>query len=175
MSYSMTPGEANGLSDRDREPQALVTFALGRQRYGIDIHAVREIRIVPSITPLPGAPEHVRGVINLRGTIVPVCDLRVRFGLEDEVVTGSGQGGPSGMGTVLVIAAIGGKLTGLVVDEVCDILPVERGSISPIPETGTAKHSPFFQGLISDGEHLLIVVAPERLMAGAEVALAPAA
>lgn len=158
----MTQAMTTLLSDTGAAPSAaaetiqLVTFALGAQLYGIDIMSVREIRISNAITALPGAPSYVRGVINLRGTIVPICDLKRRFGCDTP---------GSEPGSAIVIASIAGKLVGLLVDEVCDILAYPRTRIAPVPEAGDARHNQFFMGLVSDGDQLLIVLSPERLMA----------
>ena len=120
MTQAMTTGAAAPSSDAANDVLQLAAFDLGKQRYGIDIMTVREIRISNAITSLPGAPAHVRGVINLRGTIVPVCDLKRRFGYPSE---------EPAQNAAIVIASLNGKLTGLLVDEVCDILPVQRGQV----------------------------------------------
>lgn len=160
MTQAMTTltSEASSPASAASEAMQLVTFALGSQRYGMDIMSVREIRISNAITALPGAPSYVRGVINLRGTIVPICDLKRRFGLDTE---------GSEPGAAIVIASIAGKLVGLLVDEVCDILAFPRNRIAPVPEAGDARQNHFFMGLVTDGDELLIVLAPDRLMAAA--------
>ena len=131
-----------------------MTFTLGEQQYCVDIMAVREIRASHVVTPLPGAPEFVRGVTNLRGTIVPIIDLRVRFG-QGRTETTHGQ--------VIVIVAIAGKLTGLLVDGVSDITTVHDSGIAAIPSTEGERRNPMFDGLITQGDALLIVIALERL------------
>jgi purine-binding chemotaxis protein CheW len=132
-----------------------VTFALGEQLYCVDIMAVREIRVSNAITKLPGAPDYVRGVINLRGTIVPVCDLRIRFGQGQTELARS---------HAVVIVAINNRLTGLLVDDVCDIVTVGLNEIAPVPETDVNRRNPFFQGLITQSETMLIVIALDRLI-----------
>ncbi len=144
-----------------RQPQAagvvdtrqFVTFTLGAQQYCVDIMAVREIRAANVITPLPSAPEFVRGVINLRGTIVPIIDLRTRFALGR---TELNQG-------IVVVVMIEGRPIGLLVDAVSDILTVHRSDIAAIPETDGEKRNPFFDGLIPQGDAMLIVIALDRL------------
>ena len=133
-----------------------MTFILSGQSYCIDIMAVREIRITSTVTALPGAPDYVRGVINLRGTIVPVCDLGIRFGQSKTDLESS---------HAVVIAMIDGKLTGLLVNEVCDILEVSSKEIAPVPETETGRRNPMFSGIISKGDTMLIVVALEHIVA----------
>lgn len=136
------------------EKRQFVSFALGQQLYGVDIMSVREIRVSSTVTALPGAPEFVRGVINLRGTIVPIYDLRARFGMGKTELTNS---------HAVVIIEINDRLTGLLVDEVCDILTVGDADLSPIPETDSSHRNPFFQNLITQGDQMLIVVALDRL------------
>src|SRR5262245_21592104 len=138
------------------QTRQFVTFTLGEQQYCVDIMSVREIRASNVITPLPSAPDYVRGVTNLRGVIVPIIDLRTRFGL--------GRTQPT-QNDVVVIVAIAGKLKGLLVDGVSDILTVEEGDIAAIPETDGDRRSPFFDGLITQGDTMLIVIALERLVA----------
>ena len=135
------------------ETRQFVTFTLGEQQYCVDIMSVREIRASNVITPLRSAPDYVRGVINLRGTIVPVIDLRTRFALGR---TELNQG-------IVVVVTIEGRLNGLLVDGVSDILTVRQGDIAAIPETDGEVRNPFFDGLITQGDAMLIVVALERL------------
>jgi purine-binding chemotaxis protein CheW len=137
------------------EKRQFVTFALGKQLFCVDIMSVREIRISNVITPLPGAPDFVRGVINLRGTIVPICDLRMRFGEGKTELAGSYS---------VVIVSIADRWVGLLVDEVCDILTADNSEMSPIPETDANRRNPFFHGLITQGDTMLIVVALDKLI-----------
>jgi purine-binding chemotaxis protein CheW len=131
-----------------------VTFTIAEQQYCVDIMAVREIRASNVITPLPGAPAFVRGVTNLRGTIVPIIDLGKRFGISRPESTPS---------QVVVIVAMEGKLAGLLVDTVSDILTVSDTDIAAIPATQSEKHSTFFDGLITLEETMIIVISLDRL------------
>jgi purine-binding chemotaxis protein CheW len=136
------------------ETLQFVTFALNGQSYCVDIMAVREIRMLETITPVPGAPETIRGVINLRGSIVPVCDLRLRFG----------QGAtPIQPSHPAVIVAIGGRLMGLLVDQVLDIVTVARSEVNAIPDAENGRGSPFFGGLITQENGMLIAVDLDRM------------
>lgn len=136
------------------ESQQYVTFALNGQNYCVDILSVREIRMLETITPVPGAPEIVRGVINLRGSIVPVCDLRLKFG----------QGPTSILANhPAVIVAIDGRLMALLVDQVLDIVTVARSDVNAIPDADGGRRNPFFGGLISLTDGMLIVVDLERM------------
>lgn len=137
------------------ETRQFVTFTLGSQAYCADIMSVREIRASNVVTPLPSAPEYVRGVINLRGTIVPIIDLRVRFGL-GRTETASSH--------VVMIVAVEGRLHGLLVDGVSDILTEHISNIKTIPETIGENRNPFFDGLITQGDSMLIVLSLPRLV-----------
>ena len=131
-----------------------VTFRLGEQLYCVEIMSVREIRASSVITALPNAPEYVKGVINLRGAIVPIVDLKARFALDRS---------PAAQGEIVVIVSIGGRLKGLLVDDVSDILTVGRSEIAAIPNADGEPRTHFFAGLITTGDTMLIVIALDRL------------
>jgi purine-binding chemotaxis protein CheW len=133
-----------------------VAFTIGDHHYCIDIMSVREIRNWTGVTELPNTPGYMRGVINLRGIIVPIIDLRARFG------QGLIEPTPS---HVVVVVAIGDRLHGLLVDSVSDILTVKREDIAAIPETAGQSQSPLLDGLITQGEQMLAIVALDRLLA----------
>lgn len=135
-----------------------LTFALGPEQYGLQILRVQEIRRYPPITPIPNAPAHVRGVMNLRGTVVPVVDLRTRFGLPDADVTPT---------TVVIIVAVGGKVVGLVVDAVSDVLDLAGDSIEPPPDLGSAIDTSIMTGVARSGDRLTLLLDVDRLVAGA--------
>ncbi len=139
-----------------------VAFTIGDRHYCIDIMSVREIRNWTGVTELPNTAEFMRGVINLRGIIVPIIDLRARFG------QGLIEPTPS---HVVVVVAIGDRLHGLLVDSVSDILTVKRSDIAPIPETAGQSQSPLLGGLITQGEQMLALVALDRLLAGSTEAV----
>ena len=151
----------------DADMQQFVSFTVGEQDYCIDIMAVREIRAWTGVTGLPNSPSYIRGVINLRGTIVPVIDLRMRFG------QGLTETTP---GHVVVIVAIGGTQNGLLVDGVSDIITVHGKDIAPIPEMEGEDRNPYFHGLITGQEKLLALIALEQLITQrtADLALAAA-
>jgi purine-binding chemotaxis protein CheW len=124
----------------------LIAFSIGEEVYGVEITTVREIRAWNGATPLPNTREFVRGVINLRGTIVPIFDLRARFG--------DGKTSPTKTHVVVVIS-VGEKWVGILVDAVSDILTVAREDIHPVPE-----------GSGADGELLSGIVTHESRMVG---------
>ncbi len=137
------------------DTQQFVYFTIDDQHYCVDIMAVREIRAWAGTTSLPNSAPYIRGVINLRGTILPVIDLRVRFG--------QGESQPT-VGNVIIIVAIGETLNGLLVDGVSDILTVQASDIAPIPEMEGEDRNPFFKGLVLGHEKLMAVIALDQLM-----------
>ena len=148
MSPSATESE-------DADLRQFVSFVVGEQHYCVDIMAVREIKAWTGTTALPNSPAHIRGVINLRGAIVPVIDLRKRFGQELTEPTPA---------HVIVIVAIGDIQNGLLVDGVSDIVTVNRKDIAPIPSMDGEDKNPYFQGLITGQEKLVAVIALDQLV-----------
>jgi purine-binding chemotaxis protein CheW len=140
----------------DADMRQFVSFVVGEQNYCVDIMAVREIKAWTGITALPNSPAHIRGVINLRGAIVPVIDLRKRFGQDFTDPTPS---------HVIVIVAVGDIQNGLLVDGVSDIVTVNRKDIAPIPNMEGEAKNPYFQGLITNQENLVAVIALDQLVA----------
>ena len=132
-----------------------LTVNLANEEYGIDILAVREIRGWTSVTRIPQAPGYVLGVLNLRGAIVPVLDLRLRFGLSREEYTGT---------TVTVIITVAGRLFGIVVDAVSDVLDVEQNNVRPVPDMGTAVDTEYLKGLTSIGERMVLLLDADKLL-----------
>ena len=132
----------------------LVTFTVADAHYCVDIMAVREIRAWRGATRLPRAPDDILGVINLRGAIVPVIDLKFRFG--------HGPSAPA-PGHVVVIIASGGGQIGLLADGVTGIIAVEPGKIVPVPGAGGPDPAPMFEGLIAIEGALTALIALEHL------------
>jgi purine-binding chemotaxis protein CheW len=131
-----------------------ITFTLDAQEYGVDIMMVREIKGWTATTAIPNAPPHVRGVINLRGIIVPIFDLRARFGM--------GQTNPSKM-HVVIIVMIGTRTIGLLVDAVSDIISIEPGAIRPVPDMGVQTDERFLEGLVALEDRMVTLVSLEGL------------
>ncbi len=137
-----------------------LTFTLAGEEYGIDILSVREIRAWSRVTRIPQTPDYVLGVLNLRGAIVPVVDLRLRFGLSREGYDGA---------TVTVVVAVGERLYGIVADAVADVFDAPEGKIKPVPELGAVVDTRFLKGLVGDGERMIMLLDVERLMRPDEV------
>jgi purine-binding chemotaxis protein CheW len=127
-----------GDSETAATPNQLISFAIGDDQYGVDIMAVREIKGWTAITPLPGQPEYVRGVLNLRGVIVPIVDLRCRFG------QGLTEATPL---HIVIIVQIAAKPIGLLADRVLDIVSLDAAQIKPVPKVAQAQRLNFLSGL----------------------------
>ncbi|MGZ5099933.1 MAG: chemotaxis protein CheW [Usitatibacter sp.] len=138
-----------------------LTFRLGNEDYGIDILAVQEIRAYGKPTHIPTSADFIRGVINLRGAIVPIIDLRIKFGMADALHDAS---------TVTIILNIGNRTLGIVVDSVCDVLRFKPEEILPAPEFHVNSRNRFIRNLASHDERLVILLEVEELMTSADMA-----
>ncbi|MBB3228940.1 purine-binding chemotaxis protein CheW [Luteibacter sp. Sphag1AF] len=132
-----------------------LTVNLANEEYGVDILAVREIRGWTPVTRIPQTPHYVLGVLNMRGAIVPVLDLRLRFGLTREEYTAT---------TVTVIVTVAGRNFGVVVDAVSDVVEVAPNAIRPVPDMGTAVETEYLKGLTSVGERMVLLLDVDRLL-----------
>jgi purine-binding chemotaxis protein CheW len=136
-------------------PLQQLTFALAEEEYAVDILAVREIRGWSHVTRIPQAPDYVLGVLNLRGAIVPVMDLRLRFGLVRESYDDT---------TVMIIVAIGERLFGIVVDAVSDVIDIDVAAIKPVPDMGAVVDTRYLKGLATHEERMVMLLDVEKLM-----------
>ncbi|MBC3934869.1 chemotaxis protein CheW [Undibacterium rugosum] len=139
-----------------------LAFTLGNEEYGIDILKVQEIRGYEAVTRIANAPEFLKGVINLRGIIVPVVDMRIKFNL----------GTPTyDQFTVVIILNIEGRIVGMVVDSVSDVTTLMPGQVRPAPEMGTTFSTDFLIGLGTLEDRMLILVDIDKLMSSPEMGL----
>lgn len=145
-----------------QESQQFLTFLLDDQEYGLEIFKIREIRGYAPITPIPNVPPHVRGVMNLRGTVLPVIDLRMKFNLPAVEYNKF---------TVIVIATVGDKTVGLLVDAVSDVLMVADKDIREAPDFGAAVDTRFINGVFESRERLTVALNLEELLTECELAL----
>lgn len=145
-----------------RENNEFLTFKLGSEEYGVEILKVQEIRGYDAVTAIANTPAFIKGVINLRGVIVPIVDLRIKFNL------GNVTYDPF---TVVIILNIAERVMGVVVDGVSDVLELEAGQIRPAPEFGGGLDTEYIIGLGTTGERMLILVDIERLMISSDMAL----
>lgn len=127
----------------------LVTFRLGGEEYGVDIQSVQEIIRAVDITPVPGSPGHVRGVINLRGRIIPVVDLRLRFGLDQA---------ESSDALRIIVVEIGEKRLGMLVDSVSQVTKFSSAVVEEMPEEATGVDSSYIRGVAKLDSRLIIMI-----------------
>ncbi|HWZ49575.1 MAG TPA: chemotaxis protein CheW [Herbaspirillum sp.] len=140
----------------------VLAFTLGHEEYAISILKVQEIRGYDSVTRIANAPDFIKGVVNLRGIIVPIIDMRIKFNL----------GTPTyDQFTVVIILNIGDRVVGMVVDSVSDVVTLNPGEIKPAPEMGAALNTDYLIGLGAIEERMLILVDIERLMSSAEMGM----
>lgn len=146
----------------DLATHEFLAFTLGNEEYGIDILKVQEIRGYEAVTRIANAPEFLKGVINLRGIIVPIVDMRIKFNL----------GTPTyDQLTVVIILNIGSRVVGMVVDSVSDVMTLLPEQVRPAPEMNTTFNDDFLIGLGTLEERMLILVDIEKLMSSPEMGL----
>lgn len=140
----------------------VLSFTLGGEEYGIDLSKVQEIREYDAVTHIANTPEHIKGVVNLRGVIVPIVDMRIQLNL----------GCPSyDQFTVVIILSIGSRVIGMVVDSVSDVITLTPEQIKPAPAMGTNISSDYLIALGTIDERMLILVDIARLMSQADIGL----
>ena len=144
-------------TDRDRS-QSFVVFRLGKEGYALEVMRVQEVLDMQSLTEVPGGPRYLLGVINLRGHVVPVYDLRMPFGLPKDPK-------PVQVPSVLIVETTPGdsQVTGLVVDRVSDVLEFAPEEVQPPPQLGLGKATPFVRGLIRHQDGFLLVLDVDRV------------
>jgi purine-binding chemotaxis protein CheW len=139
-----------------------LAFTLGTEEYGIDIQKVQELRGYDAVTHIANAPEFIKGVVNLRGVIVPIIDMRIKFAL----------GTPTyDQFTVVIILNVAGRVMGMVVDSVSDVINLSAEQVKPAPEMGSAIEADYLIGLGVVEQRMLILVDIERLMSAGEIGL----
>ncbi|MBC5782446.1 chemotaxis protein CheW [Ramlibacter sp. USB13] len=149
-----------GVQDASSE---FLTFRLGAESYGIEILKVQEIRGYETPTAIANAPAFIKGVINLRGVIVPILDLRIKFRLSEAKYDEF---------TVVIILNVAGRVVGVVVDSVSDVLTLAADAIRPTPEFASATFdTKYITGLGTVDEQMIILLDIEKLMTGADMAL----
>ena len=139
-----------------------LTFTLGQEEYGLDILKVQEIRGYDAVTRIANTPEFIKGVINLRGTIVPIIDLRIRFNLGKIEYN---------QFTVVIILNLGGRIAGIVVDGVSDVITLKQDQINAVPDMVSTIDTKFLLGLGTVDERMLILIDIVNLMTSQEMAL----
>ena len=148
--------------DTNQAPREFLSFVLGEAQYCIDILKVQEIRTYEAPTRIASTPAFIKGVINLRGNIVPIIDLRVKFGLAEQGINTQ---------TVVIVLNIAKRTVGVVVDGVSDVIAVSAADIKPAPELAGGLDTRFIQGLVTIGGQMMILVDIERLMTSRDMAI----
>ncbi|MBK9305835.1 MAG: chemotaxis protein CheW [Nitrospira sp.] len=146
-----------GLTD---EGSQFLTFNLGDELYGVDILRVQEIKGYTTVTKIPNTPSHIKGVLNLRGTIVPIIELRTKFGMPTIDYTAF---------TVIIVVVVRDKVMGLVVDSVSDVLNIDKKDIQPPPQFGAMVDVSFLNGVGKSGDKLVAVLDMDRLLSEGDV------
>jgi len=144
------------------ESRELLTFTLGNEEYGIDILKVQEIRGYEAVTTIANAPDFIKGVINLRGIIVPIVDMRIKFNLEKVTYDET---------TVVIILNVANRVVGMVVDGVSDVTALKADEIKAAPEFGSSLDTKYLQGLGTADERMIILVDIEKLMSSKDMEL----
>jgi purine-binding chemotaxis protein CheW len=153
---------ARGRASQEAAGQEFLVFTLGDEEYGIDILKVQEIRGYDTVTRIANAPDFIKGVVNLRGIIVPIVDMRIKFHLGR--VEYDHQ-------TVVIILNVANRVVGMVVDGVSDVLTLKPEQIKPAPEFGSTLTTEYLTGLGTVEGRMLILMDIEKLMTSDEMAL----
>ena len=166
---SMLPAGAASRGPQARAmtamPKEYLTFRLGHEEYGIDIIKVQEIRGYEEPTHIANSPAFIKGVVNLRGVIVPIVDLRMRFGCEKVEYNSF---------TVTIILSVRNRVVGAVVDAVSDVMELPTEAVKPAPEMSSVVDSKFITGLGQVGDRMLILLDIESLILSPSLGLAGA-
>jgi purine-binding chemotaxis protein CheW len=155
-------GSISSSDNPDIAGREFLAFTLGSEEYGIDILKVQEIRGYEAVTRIANAPEFIKGVINLRGIIIPVVDMRIKFNLGEVKYD---------QFTVVIILNINGRVVGMVVDSVSDVTTLTPEQVKPAPDMGTSFSSDYVIGLGTIDERMLILVNIDKLMSSSEMGL----
>ena len=158
----MTLNQSEFAATNEGHSREYLVFSLGSEEYAIDILKAQEIRGYENVTRIANTPNFIKGVTNLRGMIVPIVDLRIKFNLAS--VEYGGQ-------TVVIVVNVGHRVVGVVVDGVSDVMTLDASQIKPAPEFSLSLSSDYLSGLASVGERMLVLVDIEKLLNSEEMAL----
>ncbi|MCP5206570.1 MAG: chemotaxis protein CheW [Hahellaceae bacterium] len=136
-----------------------VTFRLDHETYGINVMQIQEVLRYTEIAPVPGAPDYVLGIINLRGNVVTVIDTRKRFGLLDADVSDH---------TRIVVIEVGGQVVGILVDSVAEVVYLRQSEVETAPNVGNEESARFIQGVCNKNGELIILVEFEKMLTDEE-------
>lgn len=148
----------DSLDEKEEGAEQYLTFLLDNEEYGVEILRVQEIKGWDRVTHIPNSPQHLCGVLNLRGTIVPVVDLRLCFGMPVRAYT------PTTVVVVLKVEGVTQRTVGIVVDGVSDAHNVLPNDIKPTPDFGTSIKTDYIKGLVSLGDNMMMILNIDRLL-----------
>jgi purine-binding chemotaxis protein CheW len=149
-----TPGDGSGME--------FLAFRLGQEEYGVQILKVQELRSYENVTSIANAPSFIKGVINLRGSIVPIIDMRLKFNFDNPTYD---------QFTVVIILSVANHIIGMVVDSVSDVITLAPGEIKPAPEMGAAFNTQYLIGLGTIDQRMLMLIDIEKLMSSDDIQL----
>lgn len=152
----------NNQGGGGRDVREFLTFTLGDEHYALDILTVKEIRGYESVTKIANAPAFIKGVINLRGDIVPIVDLRIKFNVSQAAYDEF---------TIVIVLHIHNRIVGIVVDGVSDVVGLNQEQLKPPPDFGVAFDSRYLLGLATVNEQMVIMVDIEQLISSDEMSL----
>jgi len=152
MAAAQESGQQQGI---EAEGNQFLTFCLGDELYGMDILRVKEIKGYTAITKIPNMPSHIKGVLNLRGTIVPIVELRTAFGMPTIDYTAF---------TVIILVVVRDRILGLVVDSVSDVVTISSKDIEASPDFGTKVDASFLSGIGKSGDKLVALLNIDQLL-----------
>ena len=149
---------ADVIEDMADDAEQYLTFVLGDEEYGVEILRVQEIKGWDNVTAIPNTPHYLCGVLNLRGTIVPVVNLRARFDMEEKEYT------PTTVVIVLKVEGVTQRTVGIVVDGVSDAHNVSPEEIRPSPDFGTHVNTEYIRGLVPVDDNMMMILDVDRLL-----------
>jgi purine-binding chemotaxis protein CheW len=159
---TMVGREARGTRHEAAGSREMLVFMLGQEEYGVDILKVQEIRGYEKVTPIPRSPDYLKGVVNLRGIIVPVIDLRIRFGMADPRYDSF---------TVVIVLRIAGRIVGAVVDGVSDVVQLGENDVREAPKLGAMVDSSYLSGVATQNGRMILALDIEKLLSAGELDL----
>lgn len=149
----------NAERDIDEELNQLISFMVGSEEYGMEILRVKEVIRSPEITSLPKAPSFVKGIINLRGDVIPIVDLRDKFGLPSDVTTSA---------TRIIVVDVDGRLVGMVVDSASQVVRIPSDQIDPPPPIIGGISTEYIKGVAKLNDRLVILLNIDSILSGEE-------
>ena len=153
---------AEARSATREQVREVLVFVLGGEEYAVDILKVQEIRGYEKVTAIPAAPAYLKGVVNLRGIIVPVIDMRIKFGMAEPKYDSF---------TVVIILRVSGRVIGIVVDGVSDVVALAAADVKAAPGLGSIVDSGFLAGLATTGGRMILLLEIEKFLSSGELSL----